>query len=459
MEVRTEVRASRKELRRKIIALTAPIVVQNLLSAAVSSADVIMLNYVSQSAISAVSLCAQFTNVLYMLYYGLGTGATMLCAQYYGKGELQPIRIVEGISLRISLVVSALMAVLVLTCPKLLMTIFTNDAELIELGASYLRIMSVTYLCWGVLEVYLAILRSIGKVRISMFLNMMAFGLNILLNAVFIFGLFGAPRLGVVGVALATMISRVIELIGCFIVSAHEKEIKLKLSYMRLHNKLLMQDFLQKAAPALINDIAWGLAFSMYSAVLGHISNDMLAANSIVTVVRNIGTTFCFAVASGGSIALGNLLGAGRLEEGEQCAKEIMKLTVIAGAVGGVIVLCASPFVLAFADLTETALGYLRIMLYINSYYIMGAAVNTSMIAGIFRAGGDSRFGMVCDIVTMWCYALPVTAICAFVIQLPPMWVYFIMCTDEFVKWPAVLHKYHTRSWLRNITRDNLADA
>ena len=449
---------SGKELRSKIIALTAPIVVQNLLSAAVSSADVIMLNYVSQSAISAVSLCAQFTNVLYMVYYGLGTGATMLCAQYYGKGELQPIRIVEGISLRISLVVSALMTVLVLVCPKLLMTIFTNDAELIELGASYLRIMSVTYLCWGVLEVYLAVLRSIGKVRISMFLNMMAFGLNILLNAVFIFGLFGAPRLGVVGVALATMISRVIELIGCFLVSAHEKEIKLKLSYMRLRNKLLLQDFLQKAAPALINDMAWGLAFSMYSAILGHISNDVLAANSIVTVVRNIGTTFCYAVASGGGIALGNLLGAGRLEEGEQCAKEIMKLTVIAGAAGGVIVLCASPLVLAFADLTDTALGYLRVMLCINSYYIMGTAVNTSLIAGIFRAGGDSRFGMICDTITMWCYALPVTAICAFVIKLPPMWVYFIMCTDEFVKWPAVLHKYHTRSWLRNITRDNLAE-
>lgn len=443
------------EMTKKILKLTLPIVIQNLLSAAVSSADVIMLNYVDQSAISAVSLAAQYTNILFMVYYGLGTGATMLCAQYYGKKDLQAIRVIEGIALRFSLSLSSLFAVLVLVCPQLLMKLFTNDAALIELGASYLRVMSITYLCWGVTEVYLSILRSIGKVQISMMLNILAFTLNIFLNAVFIFGLFGAPELGVLGVAIATAVSRVAELIVCIIVSLCSREIKLNPMYMFISNKVLLGDFVKLSLPALANDIVWGTAFSMYSVIMGHLGNDAVAANSIVTVVRNFGTTFCFAIASGSSILLGNIIGENRMEDARACAKKAMKLTIISGALGGVIILCATPFVLRFADLTDTAMYYLKYMLLINSYYVMGAAVNTTLIAGVFRAGGDSKFGFVCDTIDMWCYAVPLGFIAAFVFRLPVLWVYFLLCTDEFVKWPWVIKRYKSEKWLNNITRED----
>ena len=447
----------RIEMTRNILKLTLPIVVQNLLSAAVSSADVIMLNYVGQSAISAVSLASQYTNILFMVYYGLGTGATMLCAQYYGKKDFQAIRVIEGIALRFSLSLSALFAILVLTCPQLLMKLFTNDAELIALGATYLRVMSVTYLCWGVTEVYLSILRSIGRVQISMALNMLAFGLNVILNAVFIFGLFEASEVGVVVVAIATAVSRVSELIACIIVSLCSKEIRLNPMYMFIRNKVLLGDFIRLSLPALANDVVWGTAFSMYSVIMGHLGNDAVAANSIVVVVRNFGTTFCFAVASGSSILLGNIIGENRMEDARVCAKKAMKLTVISGALGGIIILCATPFVLRFADLTDTAMHYLKYMLLINSYYVMGAAVNTTLIAGVFRAGGDSKFGFICDTIDMWCYAVPLGFFAAFVLKLPVMWVYFLLCTDEFVKWPWVIRRYKSGKWLNNITRENLA--
>lgn len=434
-----------------------PIVIQNLLSAAVSSADVIMLNYVGQSAISAVSLAAQYSSILFMVYYGLGTGATMLCAQYYGKKDLQAIRVIEGIALRFSLGLSMLFAVVVLLCPQLMMRVFTNDTELIALGATYLRVMSITYLCWGMTEVYLSILRSIGKVQISMILNILAFSLNIILNAVFIFGLFGAPKLGVLGVAIATAASRVAELTGCVIVSLRTGEVKLNPMYMFLRNRLLLEDFVKLSLPALANDVVWGTAFSMYSVILGHLGNDAVAANSLVTVVRNFGTTFCFGVASGSSILLGNLLGQNRMEDAEICAKKAVKLTVIGGVLGGLIILCAAPFVLQFADLTDTAMHYLKYMLFINSYYVMGAAVNTVLIAGVFRAGGDSRFGFFCDTIDMWVYAVPLGFFAAFVLKLPVLWVYFLMCTDEFVKWPWVIRRYRSRRWLNNITRENIA--
>lgn len=436
--------------------LFIPIVVQNLLSAAVSSTDVVMLNFVGQSSISAVSLAANYASILFMVYYGLGTGATLLCAQYYGKGDFRAIQIVQSIAMRFSLSISIVVAAAAFCIPDKMMLLFTNDPELIAIGAEYLRVMGVTYVCWSVIEIYLATLRSVGRATISMVLNIVAFSLNIVLNAVFIFGLLGAPRMGATGVAIATAVSRVVELIGCFIVSAFSKDVKLSLRSLFVRNDLLLKDFVSRSIPAMLNDLSWGVAFSMYSVILGHLGNDAVAANSLVVVVRNITTTFCFAAASSGGVLLGNVLGSGDMARARDYASHMMRLTVITGAVGGVLVLVSIPAVLRFASLSDTAMQYLKNMLLINSYYIMGAAVNTSLIAGVFRAGGDTKFGMICDTIDMWCYAVPLGFFAAFVLKLPVMWVYFLLCTDEFVKWPWVLKRYFSGKWMKNITRDNL---
>ena len=444
--------------RAQMYKLLIPLVIQNLLNAAVSSSDVVMLNYVSQSSISAVSLAANYAQVLGSVFYGLGTGATLLCAQYYGKKDFRAIQAVQGIALRFSMVISAVFALAAFTVPQVLMRLFTNDAELISIGVGYLRIMGITYLCWGIIEVYMSVLRSIGRVTVCLALNIMTFFLNIALNAVFIFGLLGAPRLGAVGVAIATAASRVVELVGGFVVSALSKDVKLKLSEVFRRNKVLTGDFIRLALPALGNDVSWGVAFSMYSVILGHLGNDAVAANSIVVVIRNLTTTFCFAVAGAGGILLGNVMGTGDLDKAKRYASEVVKMTVISGALGGVILIAAIPLVLRFASasLTDTAMGYLRVMLWINSYYIMGAAVNTSLIAGVFRAGGDTRFGLICDSIDMWCYAVPLGFLAAFVLKLPVLWVYFLLCTDEFVKWPWVLRHYRSGAWAKNITREGL---
>lgn len=453
----TEPNLYRADFSARIRKLLLPIIVQNLLSAAVGSADVIMLNYVGQSAISAVSLASNYGNILFNVYYGLGTGATMLCAQYYGKGDLRAICAVEGIALRFSMTFSAIAAACAFLCPAWMMRLFTSDGELIEIGSRYLRIMGITYLCWGMIEIYLSVLRSMGRVKICMFLNILAFGLNVLLNAVFIFGLFGAPRLGAFGVAIATAVSRIVELIGCFLVSLGA-EVKLNPKYLLLRNRELSRDFRNMALPALGNDLSWGVAFSMYSVILGHLGNDAVAANAIVIVVRNLSTTFCFAVASAGSILLGNVMGEGDLERAEDFGSRLLKLTIVTGAVGGAIILALTPLILRMSadSFTPTALSYLRGMLLINTYYVMGVSINTTLIAGVFRAGGDTKFGLICDTIDMWGYAVPLGFLAAFVLKLPVMWVYFLLCTDEFVKWPWVFRRYRSKSWLKNITRENL---
>jgi len=444
------------EIYKQLFTLGIPIIIQNLLSAAVSSADVVMLNYVGQSSLSAVSLAANYASILFMVYYGIGTGATLLCAQYFGKKDFKAIHVVEGISLRFSLIIASIFAACAFLIPELMMKIFTNDVELIALGASYLRWMGIAYLCWSVIEVYMAVLRSVDRVKITTALNVMAFSLNIILNAVFIFGLFGAPKLGAEGVGLATAISRIIELIACLIVSANSKDVKIAWKDIFTSSPLLLKDFLTMSVPALINDVSWGTAFSMYSVIMGHLGSDVVAANSIVVVARNFGTVFAFGIASAGGIMLGNIIGAGEMEKAKEGAKKLMNATIASGALGGIIIAIIIPFVLGAVSISDQARYYLKWMMWINTYYVMGAAVNTTLIAGVFRAGGDTKFGMICDTIDMWCYAVPLGFLAAFVFKLPVLVVYFLLCTDEFVKWPWVIGRYRSNKWLNNITRDNL---
>ena len=446
----------KKEFYSKIFKLVLPIVIQNLLSAAISSADVIMLNYTGQKSVSAVSLASNYASVLFSLLYGLGTGVTMLCAQYYGKKDMEAIKIVQGVALRFSLVGSLIFALPAFFIPEMMMRIFTPDPALIGIGAQYLRYMGVAYISWAIIEIYLSALRSTGRVTVCTVLNVIAFVFNILLNAVFIFGLFGAPKLGATGVAIATSASRLIELTGCIIVSALSKDVKLDLRSIFVSNKMLLKDFIKLSAPAIGNDIIWGLAFSMYAVIIGHLGEDAVAANSYVVVVRNFGTVLCYAVASAGTILLGNTLGKNRLEEAREDAGRLLKLAFFTGFIGGAIVLAVSPFAVWYASLsfTPTALFYLKWMLLMNTYYITGTSVNTMLIAGVFRAGGDTKFGLICDTIDMWCYAVPLGLLAAFVFKLPVLVVYFLLCTDEFVKWPWVFKRYRSGKWVQNITRE-----
>lgn len=437
-----------------IIALTIPMVIQNIFNAAVSSADVLMLNSVGQDAISAVSLATQYSNILSNIFMGLGSGVSMLCSQYWGKHDIKTIEKVQGIALRFVILTALLFALPSVFLPELMMSLYTSDTHLIILGASYLRVVGISHLFWGISEIFFYTMRSIERVKLCTLINVFTLLLNIGLNAVFIYGLFGAPKLGAVGVALATSISRVVQFVICLIISHDSTSAKLRLSTIFEKNKVLLQDFVRLSLPALLNSLFWSVAFSMYTAILGHLNSDVIAANSIVSVVRNFGAVFCYGVAGSAGIYIGKSIGAGKMELAKTDSKRAMTLMVLTGLLGGLIIFSVSPLVLQVADLTETAMRYLKIMLYINSVYVMGSAVNGTMIIGIFRAGGDSKFGMICDFIDMWLYAVPLGFLAAFVFKFPPMVVYALLCTDEFVKWPWVFKHYKSGKWMKNITRD-----
>lgn len=448
------VKLRKKQFYHNLWRLALPIVLQNLISAAVNSADVLMLNYVSDEALSAVSLANQLQFLLTGFFFGIASANAMLVSQYWGKGDRKSIQAVMGIALKISLCATALVAGAAILLPGLVMRIFTPDDGLIRIGADYLRIVGISYLLMGISQVYECTMRSIERAQLSTAITSTALVLNIFLNAVFIFGLFGAPKLGVIGVAVATVIARAVEVGLCLLDAVRSKVLDYSREVLLGAHPLLFRDFVRYAVPALLNDMVWTLAFSTYSIIFGHLGSDVVAANAVASTVRTLCTTVCYGMASAGTVLLGKSIGDNRMEEAQSNASTLCHLTLGFGVITGLFILLIRPLVFQVFTLTPEGMNYLNFMLIISSYYVIAQEINTLVIAGIFRAGGDSRFGLICDAVDMWLVAVPVSFFCAFVLKLPVKWVYFVICLDEFYKIPIVYRHYKKYGWLKNITRE-----
>lgn len=442
--------------------LAFPIMVQNLISTLVSTADTVMLGYVSQTAMSASSLANQYTFVLMCVYYGLATGTSVLCAQYWGKGDKKTVEKIVGLAERISLVVSVLAFALSFIFPTTILRLFSDEEEIIRQGAEYLRVVSFSFVFMGFAQVFVSALRSVGDVVFPSVVYVISLCVNVLLNATFIFGLFGMPKLGVTGVALGTVAARATEALLCFIYSVKGHSVRFRIRSMFEKAEVLLKDFLKIAMPATGNDCVWGLATTVFAAILGHIGDDIVAANAVAVMVVNIGAIATRGFANATTIVISQTLGTGNVKDAKVYASRMLRLTVFVALSGCVIIVLLRPFILYFYKdkLTDTALSYLSAMMFMTTWRLVGEGINTCLICGCFRGGGDSRFGMILDAAFMWLVAVPVMAAAAYLLKLPPIWVYFAMTLDEFEKMPVVFHHYHKYKWMRNITRNEneLAD-
>ena len=437
------------------IQLSFPIMIQNLISTLVNSADTVMLGFVSQTAMSAASLANQYTFVLFCFYYGLATGTSVMCAQYWGKGDRQAVERIIAMASKVVLLISLLFFLISFLFPQYIMKLFTNSPETIEAGITYLRVLSFSFIFMGFSQIFVSALRSVGKVVFPSVIYVVSLLVNVCLNATFIFGLFGMPKLGVTGVALGTVSARVVEMIMCLIYSAKSKDVRFRIGLLFRRSGVLFKDFLQISAPSVINDLVWALASSTFTTILGHIGDDMVAANAVAVMVVNIGAIVCRGFANATTIIVSQGLGSNKMEETKVYSGRMLWITFVVSLLGGVVILAIRPFMLRFYSdkLTETALSYLGIIMIMTIWRLIGEAVNTCLICGCFRGGGDSKFGMIVDTVIMWCVAVPLMAIAAYVLKLSPLWVYFVMTLDEFEKMPIVFIHYFKFKWMKNITR------
>ena len=440
----------KRSLRKEIVRLALPIALQQFMTALVGACDAIMLGKLSQDAMSAVSLATQVTFVFNLFMFAFMAGENMFVAQYYGKGDYTGISQVFSLVTKICGCIAVVFLAGTLFFPEQLMRILTNEETLIVLGSEYLRVIGISYVFSGIAQIFLAIMKNCGAVNMSTLINGVMVILNIVLNAVFIFGLSGFPKMGIKGAALATVLATVVQFLWSVgYVLCRIRAVKFSL---RSCEKKLFGRFWQKAVPLLINNLAWGIGFSMYSVIMGHLGTDAVAANGIANISKNLVVCFCLGLGNAGSIIVGNRLGADRLQEAKEAGGTLTRTAIIAGVVSGLVLIALSPFITKMVDLTPTARGYLQKMLLICSYYIAGKSVNCMTIGGIFAAGGDSKFGMLCDSVTLWCITVPLGCICAFILKLPVMVVYFVLNLDEIIKLPVVYKHYKKYKWIKNLT-------
>lgn len=439
---------------KKLTGLALPIAFQNLMLASVAAADALMLGSVEQNLMSAVSLATQIQFVQNMILMAIVAATSVLGAQYWGKKDMKSMNDIFGLSLRLCGAISVLFFAGCIFFPRYLMLLFTNEEVLVGIGIEYLKIAGWSYLLTGISQCYIAVMKVSDHASVTAKLSFFTVGLNIVLNAVFIYGLFGVRAMDAKGAAAATLVSRIVEFSVCIFLSFRKGYIHPELKSLIRRNKLLSKDYYRCMMPILGASLLWGIGFTSYSSFMGHMGTEAAAANSVASVVRDLICCLCNGLASGGGILVGNELGAGHLDTGKLYGDRVTKLAFICGAVSSVIMFVLTPAVMAFVDISEEAHKYLLQMMIIMSVYMIGRAVNTIVINGIFAAGGDTMFDLYSLIVCMWGMAVPLAAIGTFWQHWPVFIVYSCTCLDEVGKIPWVMLHYKKYKWVKDLTRE-----
>lgn len=439
-----------ESLKKKMMRLVGPIAFQQFMLALVGASDAVMLGKLSQNSMAAVSLASQVTFVFNLFIAAFVIGENMFTAQYYGKKDFDGISNVFGLVFRISGLTAILFWLGTAFFSEGIMGFFTNEPELVKMGSEYLRFVGLSYLLSAVSQVYLTFMKNCNAVNLSTAISSTTVVLNIVFNAVFIFGLFGVPAMGIRGAAIATVLATGIQAVWCIIYTAvKRKELEIRLWKT---SGDLKERFWEKVWPVLLNELIWGGGFTMYSVIMGHLGTDAVAANSIANISKNLVVCLCIGFGGAGSIIVGNELGADRFDRAKEAGRTLTKASIVCGTLTGIFLLAISPAITGLLDMTPGAKGYLRGMLFMCSYYLAGKSINCMTIGGIFPAGGDSKFGLICDAVTLWCVTIPLGCLCAFVLKLPVLMVYFVLNLDEIIKLPVVYAHYKKYRWVKNIT-------
>ena len=441
-----------KDLYKWALQLAIPIMIQNLISTLVGTADTVMLGFVGQTAMSASSLANQYIFVLFCMFYGMATATSVMCAQYWGKGDRKTIERIIGLAARVAILFALVFTVVSFLFPEMIMRLFTSSVDTIEMGKQYLRVLSISFVFMAISQVYLSALRSIGKVAFPSAVAVISLCVNIFFNAAFIFGLFGLPRLGVTGVALGTVIARATEMVLC-IVYSFRSDIRFRVKYIFAKTGALKNDFFKISVPSIGNDLVWSLATSVFAAIMGHMGDDIVAANAVAIMVVNIGAIAMRGFANSTTIVIGQTLGANHIEPAKVYARKLVRLTGYVGCVGCIVIVGLRPFIMSFYSnkLSEQAVAYLGSMMLMTTYRMIGEGINTCLICGCFRGGGDTKMLMFADNGFLWALSIPLGYAAGFIFHWNAFLVYVCLKIDQIVKTVWCIFRLKSGKWIKKI--------
>ncbi len=443
-----------KALFKMILTIAIPIALQNLISTLTQMLDTIMLGELGDIPLTASSLANQPFFIFALFIFGMSGGASILTAQYWGKKELEPIKVVIATILRIVSVVAVLLTVVIFIFPTQIMSLFSSDPAVISAGRDYLLIVAPIYVFFGISCILTSLFRSIEIVKIAVVANLSTLIVNASLNYILIFGHFGAPELGLKGAAYATLIARFIEMSVVLIyVFKIDKKLKFSLKCIFKKDKLLNADLKKYCTPVVINEIIWSIGITLQTALFGHMSTTAVSANTIIAVVQNLATLVIFGIANATGVIIGKTIGEGKIELAKQRGRTLEIFALILGVAAAGIILLFRDVMVDFYNVEEATKVLAKEMLLVASIVIFFVSTTAIAIVGILRGGGDAKYSLVIELIALWGFSVPLGYLAGLVFQLPIIVVFLLFKSDELVKAILCWIRLAGDKWIRSVTR------
>lgn len=437
---------------KNVAAISVPIALQSLITTGVNMMDTIMIGSVGQTQLSAVSLANQFINVFHIFCMGIGMGASVLVARYYGMKDQKSLRNTVVIMVRLCLAMSALFCVLTILLPEQIMRIYTVEEPIIHHGIQYLNWSVVTYFLLGMSVTCTIVLRCVGKAKMPLYTSIAAFFINVGANYIFIFGKFGAPRMEAAGAALGTLIARIFEFsVICGYLFLKEEAIGIRVK--NLFDKVgeLWREYIRMSIPVLISDGILAIGNNSVAMVIGRLGESFVAANAITTVTQQLSSVLIQGFSQAGAIVTGQTLGEGEKEKAEDQAYAFLGLGILFGLVAAAIIMViAGPMINAYNITPETKEIAWELMLSI-SVIVVFQSMNNIMTKGVLRGGGDTKMLMLADNIFLWVASVPLGILAGLVLHLPAFWIYFCLKIDNLLKAVWCVVRLNSGKWIKKI--------
>lgn len=441
---------TKKKFYKTFFALTFAIALQNIIVYLVNTADSVMVGRYSEDALSGVALVNQIQFLLQMMITGVVEGALIFGARAWGEGRIEGVKHISAISVKCAVAVSMVLFAVCITLPTEVLSILSSDKDVVGEGVKYLRIMVFTYPVFALTQSLLSMLRSVETVMIGFFGSVSALLINVFLNYIMIFGAFGFPEMGVQGAAVATLIARIIEcLIVCIYVFKLDRKIRLKIRELLPFDTELFKKYFKVGSPVFFSGVLWGLAQMLQTAILGHMTKEAIAANSIASTVFSIVTVVTYASATATSVLICKMIGEGRTKHIKRYTNTFQLLFVAIGLATGLLLFLLRGPINSLYNVSPGATELSNQFMLVLAITVIGSAYQNATHTGIVRAGGDTSFVFKVDTVFMWCLVLPLSYLSAYVFDWPVLITFICLKCDQILKCFIAFWKVNYGKWLK----------
>lgn len=443
-----------KHFLKLVYSLAVPVALQNLLASVLNTLDTTMISSLGDYAISAVGLANQIFFFMTLICFGIATGTSAMIAQFYGKEDYQGVRKSHGMALILSVVVSLVFTILALAIPEELMRVFTQDPKVIPYGVTYLRVVSFSYILTAVNFIYSVSMRSIGNAKTPLVASTVAFFGNAFFNYVFIFGKFGFPAMGVAGGALGTILARILEFSVLYIaLKKHRGPLTGKLKDFVTFDSHFKKMYIMTAGPVIINETFWSLGQIVYQIAYAKLGTRSVTALQIGMTVQNIFFVLARGLAGACTVIVGNYIGAGDEEKAYKYGTWLLQLSALTGVIlGGLMIIFRDAFFVMFPNITAESKAIASSLFIAMGLILFVKTHNSTLVVGIFRGGGDTRYSMLLEMSCVWLIGVPMAFLGSVVFKLPLHFVYLMACCEEVAKACIGLSRVISKKWIKNVT-------